>query len=420
MLFTVAVASVESVLEQVARQAYGRLLAYLVSNGSRWSDAEDALGEALKKALVHWPAHGIPEKPEAWLFTVARRQLVDRGRSEARHRLAETDLAMATDSMAPTLLEESSGEIPDRRLALLFVCAHPAIDPAVRTPLMLQTVLGLTAERIARAFLVPAATMGQRLSRAKAKISAAQIPFAIPSREEWDSRLGAVLEAIYAAYTTEVDDPYQAAPGGMATESIFLARTVAHLVPKDAEALGLVALLLHCEARRPARRDDQGNFVPLDAQATHRWSAPLQREAEAFLAQALATGRIGHFTIEAAIQSVHAARASSGQTDWGTLLTLYDILCRISSSLGAQVSRSAVIRKVHGPTAALASLAALDEIPSTENYQPYWVLKGELLADLNRAAEADQCRSRAIELTRDPAVRRFLQSHRPAVPPAEL
>src|ERR1700758_5764342 len=299
-------------IERVARESYGRLVAYLSSHSRDVGSAEDALGNALVAALETWPRDGMPQNPEAWLLTAARRSFIDL----VRHR----QVAEASEPTLALLREESKDmillpEFPDERLKLLFVCAHPAIHPAMHTPLMLQTVLGLDAARIAQAFLIAPKTMGQRLSRAKTKIRSGGIPFEIPQQRDLPERLDAVLEAIYAAFGIGWDDMAGADQRGrdLAEEAMWLARVLLQLMPNQAEIQGLLALMLYCEGRRPARRDAKGRYVPLSEQNPEQWLSPLIEEAERHLAEAFQRGRVGRFQLEAAIQSVHAERARSGQ-----------------------------------------------------------------------------------------------------------
>ena len=395
--------------ELAARASYGRLLAYLAA---RWRDvarAEDALGDALLAALETWPRTGVPDNPVAWLLTAARRRLVDGARHAGVAAAAEADLKVMLDERA----DASPAAFPDERLALLFVCAHPAIDEAARTPLMLQTVLGLDAARIASAFLVAPATMSQRLVRVKAKIREAGIRFEIPAPGELTARLDAVLEAIYAAYGSGWEDVAGADPRrhGLAEEAIWLGRLVARLRPDEPEAQGLLALMLHCEARRAARRDAAGAYVPLGFQDLRRWSRPMIEEAEEVLAGAARLKAAGRFQLEAAIQSVHAQRVRTGETDWEAVTLLYEGLLRHAPTMGARVAHAAALGEARD---AEAGLAALDAIPPDEvaTYQPYWALRGHVLKALGRAAEAGEAYERAIGLSEDPAVRAFLLGRR--------
>lgn len=394
--------------EVAARASYGRLLAYLAAQSRDVAAAEDALGEAFLAALETWPRAGVPDKPEAWLLAVARRRLID----GARHAKVEDVAAAALRIVVDRAEQEASSRalFPDERLKLLFVCAHPAIDEAARTPLMLQTVLGLDAARIASAFLVAPAAMGQRLVRVKAKIRDAGIRFEIPEPRELPSRLEAVLDAIYVAYGSGWEDVAGADPRrqGLAEEAIWLGRLVTRLLPDEPEGQGLLALMLHCEARRGARRDAAGGYVPLTRQDVARWSWPLIEEAEQFLAAASKAMKPGRFQLEAAIQSVHARRAVSGRTDWEAIALLYEGLIRLAPTIGARVGSAAALAEAKGDGAGLAALEAIPPDAVTA-YQPYWALSAHLLKRLGRAAEARKAYARAVGLSEDPAVRDFLR-----------
>jgi RNA polymerase sigma-70 factor (ECF subfamily) len=347
--------------ELAARTSYGKLVAYLSAWSRDVAAAEDALGDAFLEALDTWPRTGVPDKPEAWLLTVARRRLID----SARHTKVEEAAAAALRMVLERAEQEASvnAVFPDTRLALLFVCAHPAIDEAARTPLMLQTVLGLDAARIAQAFLVAPATIGQRLVRVKAKIRDAGIHFEVPSAHELSARLALVLDAIYAAYGSGWEDVAGADPRrqGLAEEAIWLGRLVTRLVPDEPEGQGLLALMLHCEARRTARRDANGAYVPLHRQDVARWSRAMIDEAEEVLSAAAAAQRPGRFQLEAAIQSVHARRAITNHTDWEAIALLYEGLLRLAPTIGARVGHAASLGEARGPE---AGLSALDGMPS--------------------------------------------------------
>ncbi|WP_217593793.1 RNA polymerase sigma factor [Cohnella sp. GbtcB17] len=397
------------IAEQAAREAYGRLLSYLTVRWRNQQDVEDAVGDAFLSALEAWPMTGIPDKPEAWLLTIARRRLIDRARrSRVSAEALPTLLAMAEDTR---LLNASGAELPDERLGMMLLCAHPAIDPAMRTPLMLQTVLGLDAARIASAFVVKPSTMSQRLTRTKAKIRAERLAFEPADAEEIPARLDAVLEAVYAAYGSGWDDAAAAgAPGGrFVEEAIALGKLLLRFVPRDPEVHGLLALMLHSEARRAARRDREGNYVPLSEQDCASWDRSLIAEAERHLHAASQAGRIGRFQLMAAIQSVHAQRLRTGRTEWEAIAQLYEGLVREQPALGSIVGRAAAVAEAYGADRGLALLAS---IPCAEvaDYQPYWALAGHLYKRMHRHDEARSAYSRAIGLSADGAVRRFLSS----------
>jgi len=394
-------------IERVVRDSYGRLVAFLAARSHDVAAAEDALGDAFHAALKTWPHTGVPKNPEAWLLVAARHRLID----DARHARVHADalpalLAVADDAQT---LATSGLVFPDERLKLLFVCAHPAIDAAARTPLMLQAVLGLDAARIACAFLVQPSAMGQRLTRAKRKIRDAGIAFELPESDELPPRLDAVLEAIYAAFGSGWDDVTGADPRrkGLATEAIHLGRLLWRLMPAEPEVLGLLALMLHCEARRNARRTGTGAYVPLSEQDVACWSKPIIEEADNLLAAAERLGRIGRFQLEAAIQSVHARRASTGHTDWGAVALLYEGLVRIAPTIGAVVGRAAAVAEARG---AATGWALLEIIPgeAVKSYQPYWALAAHLLRRMQRLEEALAAYNRAIGLCEDSAMREFL------------
>lgn len=393
--------------DAVARRSYGKLVAFLAARTRDVAAAEDALSDAFASALDDWPKNGCPANPEGWLMTVARRKIVDCFRVHQRHEMAAEELKV----MAERLEAADGNEIPDQRLGLMFACAHPAVDVAVRAPLMLQTVLGLDAAMIASAFLVSPATMGQRLVRAKSKIKQAGIPFRIPKKEELAGRLETVLDAIYAAFAEGWSD----APGtdsvrrDLAEEAIFLGRLVVYLLPEEPEALGLVALMLHAEARRFARRDSMGGYVPLAEQDTRLWDARMIREAEEFLLRASGFGMIGRYQLEAALQSAHAMRKRTGIDNWADVVQLYDALLALSGSPVVVINRALAVAEVEGPEVGLKALNAVGADDRMAQYQPYWAARADLLAKTGIRGEAWHAYDMAIGLEKDDSVRRFLQ-----------
>src|SRR5579864_3565716 len=390
---------VHPTIERVARESYGRLVAYLSVHTHDLGAAEDALSEALLKALTAWPRDGVPQNAEAWLLTTARHSIIDAVRHQRMVSVSEPTLQLLQENTVET---NFSTEFPDERLKLLFVCAHPAIDPSMHTPLMLQTVLGLDAARIAGVFLISPKTMGQRLVRAKTKIRDGGIRFEIPEPRDLPQRLDAVLDAIYAAFGIGWDDlvGVDGRSRELAEEAIWLARVLLQLMPNEAEVSGLLALMLHCEARRAARRGRDGRYVPLSDQDPKLWSLPLIEDAERHLADASKFGRPGRFQLEAAIQSVHAEPARGRRVEWKAIVQFYAQLIRISPTIGRQTGYAAALAEASGPEQGLAVLDALDR-DVVSAYQPYWAVRAHLLQRLGRTADASDAYDRAIGLAED-------------------
>jgi RNA polymerase sigma-70 factor (ECF subfamily) len=393
-----------------ARDSYGRLLVLLAASTSDLAAAEDALADAFERALRTWPSQGVPGNPDGWLLTVARNRLRDEWKSARTQRSVPLD---AADRPALAHIDEIDVDaIPDRRLELMLVCAHPAIDPAVRTPLMLNTVLGFTAEQVGRAFSVPTATMATRLVRAKKRIKAAGIPFRIPDRADLPARMSSVLEAVYGAYVIDWATGPQARE--LPSEAPHLAEVLTTVVPGDPEARGLAALIELSMARAPARADADGRFVPLAEQDPSLWDQQLIGRAHEHLRAAHAQGQLGRFQLEAAIQAVHCARGRDGTTDWPALLSLHRILHAVAPSLGSGVALAAVIAEVDGPAAGLATLDALlaEAGEPARRFQPARATRAHLLDRLGRTAEAVEAYDSAISLTHDTAERQYLEQRR--------
>ena len=403
-----------------ARDSYGRLLALLSATTSDLMAAEDALADAFERALRTWPDAGVPANPDAWLLTVARNRLRDEWKSARSQRTRPLDPTRD----APVYVDDIDLEaIPDRRLELMLVCAHPAIDRAVHTPLMLNTVLGFTAEQVGRAFSVPTSTMATRLVRAKRRIKAARIPFRLPDRADLPARMAAVLEAVYGAYVIDwATTGTQIRP--LPSEALHLAEVLSFLVPDDPEVHGLAALVELSAARAPARIDADGRFVPLAEQDPSLWDGGLIGRAHEHLQEAHARKSLGRFQLEAAIQAVHCARTRTGTTDWPTLLCLHRLLYEYAPSLGGGVALAAVTAEVDGPQAGLTLLdTVLDEAgKSTDDnarrnaglFQPAKAVRAHLLDRLGRTEQAAAAYESAINLTHDPAEREYLQRRRSA------
>ena len=394
-----------------ARDSYGRLLALLAASDSDLGAAEDALADAFERALRTWPAQGVPGNPDAWLLTVARNRLRDQRKSARVQRAVPIEAAR--DALA-RIDDVDVDSIPDRRLELMLVCAHPAIDPVVHTPLMLNTVLGFTAEQVGRAFSVPASTMATRLVRAKKRIKAAGIPFRLPDRADLPARMTSVLEAVYGAYVIDWATGPQARQlplEVLPSEALHLAEVLTTLAPGDPEARGLAALIELSAARAPARTDADGRFVPLADQDPSRWDQRLISRAGVHLRDAHARGQLGRFQLEAAIQAVHCSRGPDGGTDWPTLLTLHRILHAVAPSLGSSVALAAVTAEVDGPAAGLAALDALlaEAGPPAHRFQPAKATRAHLLDRLGRQDEAVAAYESAISLTHEIAERQYLE-----------
>ncbi len=409
-LSTTAALGAAAEAEAAARRSYGKLVAFLAARTRDVAAAEDALADAFAAALADWPRRGVPANPEAWLLTVARRRQVDGVRERIRGEGAAEFLLLLDELAEPH--DEAAAAIPDDRLRLMFVCAHPAIDAGMRAPLMLQAVLGLDAAAIASAFLVAPATMGQRLSRAKAKIRQAGIAFEVPPRALWSERLDVVLAAVYAAYAEGWSDAEGGDPArrNLVEEAIWLGRLLVELLPQEPEALGLLALMLYAHARRAARRGPDGAYLPLAQQDVRQWDGALIEEAEALLLRASPHGQPGRYQLEAAVQSAHSVRRHGATPDPHAVLLLYEALHTLTGTPVAALNHAVAVGRAHGSQAGLQALDALAAQPSLRDYQPYWAARAHALAQAGRKAEAAQAYQRAIGLERDPAVRAFLQA----------
>lgn len=392
-------------IERVARLSHGRLVAILASRTGNVTAARDALSDAVLRALELWPLRGVPANPEAWLVATARNRAADAGRSAAR-------AVAATETL--TLLEEERTDMgqaatPDRILNLMFVCAHPAIQPRLRTPLMLQLVLGLDARRMAGAFLIPPGTLSQRLTRARAKIEAARIGFALPDGDDLTPRLAHVLDAVYAAFTVGIDGEGagDAKSTSLAREALWLGSLLAARMPDEPEAQALFALMLYTQARRPARIDGSGCLIPLDEQDTRLWDARMIADADIAMRLAARAPTLGRYQIEAAIAAAHAARHQGQPTDRAAIATLYRGLAALHPTTGALTGLAAALAETGDPAAGLAFLDGVDPNLAAA-YQPWWAVRAHLSALAGAFDQAIACYDRAIALCRDPAARALL------------
>ncbi len=400
--------------ELAARESFGRLLSWLAW---RWRDvaaAEDALADALLKALEVWPVQGVPQAPDAWLLTVAKRRLLE----IARHDRVRADPALL--AILDTGTEAAvAPDIPDERLRLLLVCTHPAIDEKIRVPLMLQTVLGLQAAEIAPALLLSPSALAQRLVRAKQKIRDAGLRFEVPAADELPARLRHVLESIYAAFGLGADivDGAEARALDLEQEAIYLCELVCTLQPDHAEARGLLALMLFSRARRGAQRDEGGRFVPLAAQDVRRWDRDLIAKAEELLWSAAAKRDPGPFQLEAAVQSAHCQRLHGGATPWAGIAALYADINAYFPTQGSRVAGAVATAEAGDVAGGLLQLDAMDAAV-VRSYQPWWVARAYLLSKSEapqQRAGADAAYAVAIGLTSQQRLREYLESQRRSV-----
>ncbi|WP_421860991.1 RNA polymerase sigma factor [Oceanicaulis sp.] len=391
--------------EDVARHSYGRLVASLARRWGDLTSAEDALADAFERALKAWPQSGLPDQPEAWLLKTAHRRLIDETRQSGVRARAEPDIERLLEDLSRTA---DHNALPDDRLGLMLACAHPDLDPALHTPLMLQAVLGLDAARIGAAFLVSPAAMGQRLSRGKARLRERGARFEKPGTDQLSTRITPLLNAIYAAYGTGWDEigASESRVRGLAEEALYLSGVLTELAPDIAEVWGLYALIRHCEARTPARRNRAGGFVPLSDQDPALWCEESIHSAEAALHRALKLAAPGRYALEASIQSVHAERRVTGATNWLAAAALYDGLIRQTPGLGALTARACAYGEAFGAEHALSLLGEISD--QATDYQPFWAAQGHWLAQARRGQDAREAYERAMALSTDPAVRTYL------------
>jgi len=387
---------------RVYRQEYGRCVATLVRVLGDIDLAEEAVQDAFTVALTRWPATGLPPSPGAWITTTARNRAIDRLRREASRadRHAQATLLYHCDE------GQEVGPVRDDQLRLVFTCCHPALAPAAQIALTLRLLGGLETPEIARAFLVPEATMAQRIVRAKHKIKDAGIPYRIPTGAELPRRLPPVLAVLYLVF----NEGYAASVGAdlvradLCADAIGLTRELAGLMPDEPEVAGLLALLLLTESRRPARTAPDGSMVLLPDQDRSRWNAELVAEGQAIVRACLRRGRPGPYQIQAAIAAVHSDAPTAADTDWSQVLALYDQLNAIAPTPVVALNRAVAVGELHGPAAALAEVDRL-ELPT---YHLFHAARADLLARLGRADDARSAYERALELATNEAERAFL------------
>jgi RNA polymerase sigma-70 factor, ECF subfamily len=394
-------------VDEVARTSYGRVVAYFASRTGDLAGAEDALADAFEAAVRTWPIKGVPDRPVSWMITAAKRSMIGRRRREDTADRAAATLALLADERAET----ADTAVPDKRLELLFACAHPAIDPTMHAPLMLQAIFGIDVARMSAVFLVEPATLGQRLVRAKRKIAEARVPFAVPEPDDLEPRTAAVLDAIYAAYGTGWEDPAGTDPGrvGLTQEAMRLADVLTELRPDNSEVLGLAALLHHVEARSGARRDDAGRFVPLAQQDPWRWSPAHLAAGQQLLNRAWSTGKPGPYGLMATISSLHNRLAVDGTIDWPSIAALYDQVLPLRPTVGVAVARAAAHLEAGAPDTAAEGLAAIDPT-LVESHQPYWTVLAEVAHRRHDTPTTASARDQALRLTTDQAVRNHLET----------
>ncbi|APU15093.1 MULTISPECIES: RNA polymerase sigma factor [Actinoalloteichus] len=377
-------------IEAAFREERGRLLAALVHRFGDLDLAEEVASEAVEAALTHWPVDGVPRSPGAWLLTTARRKAVDRLRRDTAYAARLAILQVEADRADPSPPADADGDLPDERLQLFFTCAHPALPAEDRGALTLRCLAGLTTAEVARAFLIPTATMAQRIVRVKRKIRQARIPFRVPGPDELSERLPGVLQVLYSLFT----EGYAASSGqtlqrlDIAEEALRLTRILHRLLPGEREVAGLLALLLSTHARRDARTGGDGEIRLLDEQDRSRWDRAMIEEGRALVVTALTGGPPGPYGVQAAIAALHAEAEDVISTDWPQIVALYDVLLRLTPSPVVALNRAVAVAMRDGPEAGLTLLATLADDPRLRDYSPYPTARGDLLCRLDRFAEA--------------------------------
>jgi RNA polymerase sigma-70 factor, ECF subfamily len=398
------------VVEDAYRAEFGKVVASLAGRFGSLDLAEEMAQEAFVEAVRRWPTDGVPPNPGGWLTVVARNKALDRLRRESSRQARHEEAQMLTAHEDPAAPVTS---VTDERLRLIFTCCHPALAPEAQVALTLRLLGGLTVPEIAKAFLVPERTMAQRITRAKRKIAAANIPYRVPRDHELPARLRGVLAVIYLVFT-EGHLPGSGSDGirdDLCAEAIRLGRVLRALMPDEPEVAGLLALMLLTDARRAARLDAGGALVTLDAQDRTLWDRDAIAEGHALVRECLRRNRPGHYQLVAAVNAVHTDAASAADTDWSQVLALYDQLCAVAPTPIVALNRAVALAEVTGPASALVVVDALD----LDGYHPYHATRADLLRRLGRHREAAAAYDRALELATNPAERAFLTRRRAEV-----
>ena len=393
--------SLDRAIERCVREEWGRILASLVKRLGDFQLAEDCLQDAVLVALKTWAVEGLPRSPAGWLISVARRKAIDRMRRSANFASKQSEIAYLMELERVT--EDEVEGFRDERLEMIFTCCHPALEEKTRVALTLRTLGGLSTEEIAAAFLDNVDAMSARLTRAKKKIAAAGIPYRVPEPDELAERLGSVLTVIYLIFNKGIER-YE-----LSGEAIRLGRIILELMPEEPEVAGLLALMLIHDARRAARLDKTGAFVPLDAQNRSRWNRTKIQEGVALLKVALRRGRVGPFQLQAAIHAVHGQALTWDETDWAEIAALYEVLYREQPSPVVRINQAVAVSYAMSPACGLAMLDEVGVDRALERYQPYWAARADFLGRLAEIQLAQESYERAIELSENEQEREFLR-----------